>query len=543
MRKEKNWWKNSIIYEVYPKSFQDSNDDGIGDIPGIIARLDYLNYLGIDVIWLCPVYESPQVDNGYDISDYTKIFKPYGTMEDMEKLIHKSKNFGIEIIMDLVVNHTSNEHEWFRESKKNKSNKFRDFYIWREAVNGDVPNDLQSNFGGSAWKYDKTTDEFYLHFYSDKQPDLNWKNLKMRKEIWKIINFWIDKGISGFRMDVIDLIGKEPDKMIKENGPHLHEYLHEMYENTYGKYNLMTVGETWGASIEEGIHYSNPDCRELSMIFQFEHMQLDKISGKSRWDLKTLDLLELKEVFSKWQTGLFDKGWNSLFWNNHDLPRIVSRFGDDSTFRIESAKMLATLLYGMQGTPFIYQGEEIGMTNAHFDHLEDYVDVETQNIYKQRIAQGFSHENIINSFKKKARDNARTPMQWDSTLFSGFSNTDPWMKVNKNYQEINVENSLKDGDSIFYYYKKLIKLRKKNDVFIYGKYELMDKNNPFVYSYKRVYTHDSILVAANFTSKITTLDLVNEKAQEILISNYADSSYDLSNLTLRPYESIIFRIR
>ncbi|WP_419883597.1 glycoside hydrolase family 13 protein [Peribacillus sp. B-H-3] len=541
---QQKWWHQSVIYQVYPRSFYDSTGDGIGDLQGIILKLDYLKNLGIDVIWLSPVYESPNIDNGYDISDYYSVLSEYGTMEDMNKLLAESKNRGIKIIMDLVVNHTSDQHPWFLEAKKSKDNRYRDYYIWRNPVNSQEPNELKSNFGGSAWEYDENTNQYYLHFYSKQQPDLNWENEKMRNDIWDMMNFWIDKGISGFRMDVIDLIGKEPDNLIKENGPKLHDYLQEMYRNTFGSRDLLTVGETWGATTENATLYSDPKRNELNMVFQFEHMQLDKLPGKQRWDLKKLELRELKHVLSKWQYALDQDGWNSLFWNNHDLPRIVSRWGNDREYRVESAKMLATLLHGMKGTPYIYQGEEIGMTNAAFQSIEDYIDIETQNIYKERINAGFSEAEIMKSLYMKARDNARTPMQWSNEEYAGFSTEKPWMKVNPNYTYINVENAISDSNSIYYYYQKLIKMRKFNQTLVHGTYKLLNPMDESVYAYERILEDKKLLIVCNFYEQENEFSYSMEShlKVQILIGNYQDSSLDISNIKLRPYEAIIYEI-
>jgi oligo-1,6-glucosidase/glucan 1,6-alpha-glucosidase len=541
---KQKWWHKSVIYQIYPRSFYDSNGDGIGDIQGIIHKLDYFKKLGIDVIWLSPVYESPNVDNGYDISDYYSVFPEYGTMEDMNKLLLESEKRGIKIIMDLVVNHTSDQHPWFIEAKKSKDNPYRDYYIWRDPVNGEEPNELKSNFSGSAWEFDENTNQYYLHFYSKQQPDLNWENEEMRNSIWNMMNFWIDKGISGFRMDVIDLIGKNPDKQIKENGPKLHDYLQEMYRKTFGKHDLLTVGETWGATTDNAKLYSDPKRKELNMVFQFEHMQLDKIPGKQRWDLKKLELIELKQVLSKWQYALDQDGWNSLFWNNHDLPRIVSRWGNDREYRVECAKMLATLLHGMKGTPYIYQGEEIGMTNAAFDSIDDYIDIETQNIYKARKAAGFTEEEIMKSFYMKARDNARTPMQWSNTINAGFSTGKPWMKLNPNYSFINIESAINDPDSIFYHYQKLINLRKNNNTLVYGTYRLLNADDESIYAYERILENEKLLIVCNFYEQETNFSysITSNSKAEILISNYSDSISDLENITLRPYEATIYKI-
>ena len=541
---ERKWWHSSVVYQIYPRSFNDSNGDGIGDINGIREKLDYLKELGIDVIWLSPVYKSPNDDNGYDISDYCDIMDEFGTMDDMEKLLKEANEKGIKILMDLVVNHTSDEHKWFIEAKKSKDNKFRDYYIWRDPVNGHEPNNLGSCFSGSAWQYDESTDQYYLHLFSKKQPDLNWENEKVRNEVYKMMNFWVDKGIGGFRMDVIDLIGKVPDEMITGNGPKLHDYLQEMNKAALEGHDLLTVGETWGATPEIAKLYSNPKRKELSMVFQFEHIGLDQIEGKEKWDVKPLDLLDLKKVLSKWQTELEGEGWNSLFWNNHDLPRIVSRWGNDREYRVESAKMLATLLHGMKGTPYIYQGEELGMTNVRFEDINEYNDIETLNMYKDRISKGYSHDEIMASIYAKGRDNARTPMQWDSTENAGFTTGKPWLKVNKNYKFINAEDCLQDKDSIFYHYKKLIDIRKHNDTIIYGDYKLLLPEDKNVFAYSRELNGDKIVVVCNFYNKEINLNFKEDfNNVEILLSNYKDSSILMKDLKLRPYEAIMYRVK
>ena len=541
---ERKWWHSSVVYQIYPRSFNDSNGDGIGDINGIREKLDYLKELGIDVIWLSPVYKSPNDDNGYDISDYCDIMDEFGTMDDMEKLLKEANEKGIKILMDLVVNHTSDEHKWFIEAKKSKDNKFRDYYIWRDPVNGHEPNNLGSCFSGSAWQYDESTDQYYLHLFSKKQPDLNWENENVRNEVYKMMNFWIDKGIGGFRMDVIDLIGKVPDEMITGNGPKLHDYLQEMNKAALEGHDLLTVGETWGATPEIAKLYSNPKRKELSMVFQFEHIGLDQIEGKEKWDVKPLDLLDLKKVLSKWQTELEGEGWNSLFWNNHDLPRIVSRWGNDREYRVESAKMLATLLHGMKGTPYIYQGEELGMTNVRFEDINEYNDIETLNMYKDRISKGYSHDEIMASIYAKGRDNARTPMQWDSTENAGFTTGNPWLAVNKNYKFINAEDCLQDKDSIFYHYKKLIEIRKHNDTIIYGNYKLLLPEDKNVFAYSRELNGDKIVVVCNFYNKEINLNFKEDfNNVEILLSNYKDSSIFMKDLKLRPYEAIMYRVK
>ena len=541
---ERKWWHSSVVYQIYPRSFNDSNGDGIGDINGIREKLDYLKELGIDVIWLSPVYKSPNDDNGYDISDYCDIMDEFGTMEDMENLLKEANEKGIKILMDLVVNHTSDEHKWFIEAKKSKDNKYRDYYIWRDPVDGHEPNDLASCFSGSAWQYDESTAQYYLHLFSKKQPDLNWENEKVRNEVYKMMNFWVDKGIGGFRMDVIDLIGKVPDEMITGNGPKLHDYLQEMNKAALEGHDLLTVGETWGATPEIAKLYSNPKRKELSMVFQFEHIGLDQIEGKEKWDVKPLDLLDLKKVLSKWQTELEGEGWNSLFWNNHDLPRIVSRWGNDKEYRVESAKMLATLLHGMKGTPYIYQGEEFGMTNVRFEDINEYNDIETLNMYKDRISKGYSHDEIMASIYAKGRDNARTPMQWDSTENAGFTTGNPWLAVNKNYKFINAEDCLQDKDSIFYHYKKLIDIRKHNDTIIYGDYKLLLPEDKNVFAYSRKLNGDKIVVVCNFYDKEVNLNFKeNFNNVEILLSNYKDSSIFMKDLKLRPYEAIMYRVK
>ena len=541
---ERKWWHSSVVYQIYPRSFNDSNGDGIGDINGIREKLDYLKELGIDVIWLSPVYKSPNDDNGYDISDYCDIMDEFGTMEDMDNLLKEANEKGIKILMDLVVNHTSDEHKWFIEAKKSKDNKYRDYYVWRDPVNGHEPNDLGSCFSGSAWQYDELTGQYYLHLFSKKQPDLNWENENVRNEVYKMMNFWVDKGIGGFRMDVIDLIGKVPDEMITGNGPKLHDYLQEMNKAALEGHDLLTVGETWGATPEIAKLYSNPKRKELSMVFQFEHIGLDQIEGKEKWDVKPLDLLDLKKVLSKWQTELEGEGWNSLFWNNHDLPRIVSRWGNDREYRVESAKMLATLLHGMKGTPYIYQGEELGMTNVRFEDIGKYNDIETLNMYKDRISKGYSHDEIMASIYAKGRDNARTPMQWDSTENAGFTTGKPWLEVNKNYKFINAEDCLQDKDSIFYHYKKLINIRKHNDTIIYGDYKLLLPEDKNIFAYSRELNGDKIVVVCNFYHNEANLNFKEDfNNVEILLSNYKDSSILMKDLKLRPYEAIMYRVK
>ncbi|EOL44673.1 glucan 1,6-alpha-glucosidase [Enterococcus phoeniculicola] len=540
---EKKWWHNSVVYQIYPRSFQDTDGDGIGDLKGIIQHLDYLENLGIDAIWLSPVYQSPNDDNGYDISDYEAIMKEFGSMEDMECLISEGKNRGIKIIMDLVVNHTSDEHAWFVESRKNKENKYRDYYVWRDAVNGEVPNGLRSTFSGTAWEFDETTGQYFLHLFSKRQPDLNWENQKVRQEIYDMMNFWIDKGVGGFRMDVIDLISKVPDKEITGNGPKIHEYLQEMNSATFGGKDLMTVGETWGATPEIAKLYSNPERKELSMIFQFEHVGLDQEhgEGKDKWDLRPLNVPELKQVLSKWQVSLGNDGWNSLFWNNHDLPRIVSRWGNDTIYHEKSAKLFAILLHMMKGTPYIYQGEEIGMTNYPISDISEAEDIETINMYNERLALGFAKETLIESINAKGRDNARTPMQWDNSTNAGFTTGTPWLHVNPNAKEINVKKNLENPDSIFYTYKKLITLRKQHDLIVWGEYELLTDTPNEIFAYKRIFNGETWLVAANISTEPHSL-YIPTSVKETIISNYDISEISSGTFQLRPYEAFVIRI-
>ncbi|MFY8329990.1 glycoside hydrolase family 13 protein [Vagococcus carniphilus] len=539
--KQNKWWQSAVLYQIYPRSFQDTTGNGVGDLRGIINRLDYLEKLGITAIWLSPVYKSPNDDNGYDISDYEDIMDEFGTMDDMDELIEEAKSRNIRIIMDLVVNHTSDEHAWFVEAKKGKDNPYRDFYVWRDPVNGEAPNDLTSTFSGSAWEFDEASGQYYLHLFSKKQPDLNWENETVRQKVNDMMNFWLEKGVGGFRMDVIDLIGKIPDEKITGNGPKLHEYLKEMNEATFGNYDVMTVGETWGATPEIAKMYSDPDRHELSMVFQFEHVGLDQErgEGKHKWDLKPLEMKDLKEVLSKWQTSLGDQGWNSLFWNNHDLPRVVSRWGNDKEYRVESAKAFAILLHMMKGTPYIYQGEEIGMTNYPVSSIDEVEDIESVNMYHERLSLGFTKEEIITSINGKGRDNARTPMQWDKTENAGFTTGTPWLHVNPNHKEINVESALEDKNSIFYTYQKLIQLRKDNPIVVWGEYELQETADK-VFSYVRTYENKTWLVLTNLSNEEQAFK-TDAKIKEVLIENMATPK-DISNLTLKPWQAFAVEI-
>ena len=536
MAEKKKWWKNAVIYQVYPKSFQDSNGDGIGDIKGIISRLDYLRTLGIDAIWLSPVYRSPQDDNGYDISDYQDIDPMFGSLVDMEELIAEAGKRNIKIIMDMVLNHSSDEHRWFVEAKKGKDNPYHDYYVWRDGKEGVPPNDMTSAFGGSAWEWVPQLGQYYLHQFWVKQPDLNWDNPKLRKELYDMILWWMDKGVGGFRFDVIDLIAKEPDRKITSNGTRLHEYIREMTASTLSKGNLLTVGEAWSATPETAKLYSNPDGSEVSMVFQFEHIMLDQEPGKDKWDMIPLSLPALKRCYEKWQNTLFDKGWNSLFLDNHDLPRIVSRWGNDGKYRVESAKMLATMLHGMQGTPYIYQGEELGMTNVQFPDISDYEDIETLNVYKERIAEGYPKEAVMKSIYARSRDNARTPMQWNDGRNAGFTDGTPWFALNPNYTVINAENALEDKNSVFYYYQKLISLRKEYQVFLDGSFTLLLPEDEKIFAYVRKNEDSELLVCVNFTDEELSLpEVCKWHDGELLIHNYDG---ELGS-ELRPYEAFM----
>ncbi len=544
MQEQGKWWKSAVIYQIYPRSFADSNGDGIGDLQGIISKLDYLGNLGIDAIWLSPVCKSPQDDNGYDISDYRDIDPMFGTLEDMEELIREAGKRKIRIIMDLVLNHSSDEHEWFVEAKKGRDNPYHDYYVWRDG-NGDSqdggkrmpPNDMKAAFGGSAWEWVPEVQQYYFHQFSVKQPDLNWENPKLRREIYDLINWWIQKGVGGFRLDVIDQIAKEPDRRITNNGPRLHEFLRELSRETFQKADLVTVGEAWGATTELARLYSNPDNSELSMVFQFEHICLDQIKGKEKWDLAPLPFLKLKEVFGRWQTELYGKGWNSLFWNNHDLPRIVSRWGNDGQYRVESAKMLAILLHGMQGTPYIYQGEELGMTNAAYE-IGEYRDIETVNLYRERLEKGYAKEEVMRSIHAKSRDNARTPMQWNDGENAGFTDGEPWILVNPNYREINAARQVDDGDSVFGCYKELIRLRKKYPVFTEGRFQMLLAEDRNLFAYTREEGETRLLVVCNFYGQTVECPLGETmETMELLLGNYKETE---RMEVLRPYEARMY---
>jgi len=531
-----NWWKKACVYQIYPTSFNDTTGSGTGDLQGIIEKLSYLENLGINVIWLSPVYQSPMADNGYDISDYYSINPMFGSMDDMEQLISEANNHGIKIIMDLVVNHTSDQHPWFKSALSDPNSPYRDYYVWRDNA-GQLPNDLGSIFGGPAWTLEEKSDQYYLHLFAKEQPDLNWDNENMRRDIYKMMNWWLEKGIAGFRMDVIDLVGKVPDDKITENGPKLHEYLKEMNQATYKGHDVLTVGECWGADIDSAQLFSNPDGSELSMVFQFHHIKLRWQDG-NKWTTIPLDLKEFKSVIGSWQNGLHQKGWNSLFLGNHDLPRSVSYWGNDTTYRVESAKMLATLLHGLQGTPFIYQGEEIGMTNVQFPTLEDYRDIETMNYYDINTESGLSHEDALQSIYKIGRDNARTPMQWNNDSNAGFTNSNPWINVNPNYKTINVQDALSHSDSIFYHYKNLVKLRKTYTVLTDGNFEFINENHNQIFAYKRCNTDELLYCINNFSDADTQITL-NIDGMVLCSHNYDALNTEGDIIKLRPYESIM----
>lgn len=549
------WWKKSVVYQVYPRSFKDTNGDGIGDIKGVTEKLDYLKELGIDVIWLSPVFDSPQDDNGYDISDYRKIWSPFGTNEDMYELIEEAHKRDIKIVMDLVANHSSDEHEWFKESKKSKDNPYRDYYFWR-----DKPNNWGSYFSGSSWEYDEVTGQYYLHLFTKKQPDLNWENPNVRQEIWDLMKFWMDKGVDGWRLDVISSIskytdfpdydeslGKYPLGEYHTNGPKLHQYLREMNKEVLSKYDCMTVGEAPGSTPENALLFCGNDREELNMIFTFDHMSLDIVSNShlGKWEVKDLNLIDLKDNFNTWQNGLYKKGWNSLYFENHDQPRIISRWGNDGKYRVECAKMFATILHMMQGTPYIYQGEEIGMVNAKYD-IEEYDDVEIRNAYKDLVIDRklIEKEKFMDAVYRIGRDNARTPMQWNEDENAGFTTGKPWLKINPTYKHINVEEALSNKDSIFYYYKNLINLRHSDDVVSLAEFKLIDRDNESVFAYERKYKEKSILVIANFYEESVKFKLDKKYDLEkysLIISNYKEMEIENNEFSLKPFEAIVLK--
>ncbi|WP_026884763.1 glycoside hydrolase family 13 protein [Clostridium akagii] len=557
---KKTWWKEGVVYQIYPRSFKDSSGDGVGDLKGIIEKLDYLKELGVNIIWLSPIYQSPNDDNGYDISNYRRVMKEFGTEEDFNELLKEMHTRGLKLIMDLVVNHTSDEHEWFAKSRKSKDNPYRDYYIWKDGKGENLPNNWESFFSGSSWEFDEKTKQYYLHLFSKKQPDLNWENVKVRNEVYDMMKFWLDKGIDGYRMDVINFISKVPElpdgeKAEKDlygnsfpftaNGPRVHEYLQEMNRKVLSKYDIMTVGETPGITPEIAQLYVNEDRNELNMLFQFELMDIDSGDG-GKWDVTAWKLTTFKNIMYKWYDALKDKGWNSLFLNNHDQPRLVSRFGNDGEYRTQSAKMLATFIHTWQGTPYIYQGEEIAMTNVKFKNVDDYKDIEIQNMFKEKSQQGVPKDVLLKSIYAKGRDNARTPVQWDNSINAGFSKATPWIKVNSNYSEINVASALEDKNSVFYYYQKLIKLRKEHEVIVYGDIDILLLDHESIFAYTRSYNDEKLLVVLNFYEAEIEFKLEKnleyEKA-ELLISNYQVKDHEFCDFLLRPYEARVYLLK
>jgi oligo-1,6-glucosidase len=540
-RKTAEAWKEAVVYQVYPRSFMDSNGDGIGDLAGIIGKLDYLQQLGVNLLWLSPVYRSPMDDNGYDISSYEDIAEVFGTLQEMERLIAEAKVRDMGILMDLVVNHTSDEHPWFLEALKSTNSPYRDFYIWRKpAADGGPPNDFRSYFGGSGWTFDIASGEYYFHQFSKRQPDLNWDNPQVREEVHAMMNRWLDKGISGFRMDVIDLIGKDVDRQVMVNGKNLHQFIHQMNRATFGHRDCVTVGETWSATPEDALLYSAEQREELSMVFQFEHIKLFWDEHDGKWCNKPFNLLRFKEVIDKWQRALAHQGWNSLFWSNHDLPRAVSRFGDDGRYRVASAKMLATALHCLKGTPYIYQGEEIGMTNVRFASIDDYRDIESLNLYRERTEAGVSDAQMMEGIYANGRDNARTPMQWDNSPHAGFTQGTPWIAANPNYQQVNVAAALACPDSIFFHYQKLVALRKTLPLLVHGDFQQIFADHPQVFGWLRRFNGQTLVVINNFTPEPVTLDVpeaMQGKQGTCLITNSSPRVRLPASLELQPFES------
>lgn len=558
--KKQPWWKQSVVYQIYPRSFRDSNGDGIGDIQGIIEKLDYLEDLGVDVIWLSPVYDSPNDDNGYDIRDYQEIMQEFGTKEDVEQLIQEMHKRNLKLVMDLVVNHTSDEHSWFMESRQSKDNEKRDYYIWKSPKKGEEPTNWESAFSGSAWEWDEQTGEYYLHLFSRKQPDLNWEYPKLREEVYQMMRWWLDKGIDGFRMDVINLISKDqnypegespigkryaPAFPFVADGPRIHEFLQEMNKEVLQDYDIMTVGEMPGVTIEEAQLYTGEERKELNMVFHFDHMGVgDGAEGK--WSPRPWELTELKQIMSAWQYGLESSGWNSLYWNNHDQPRAVSRFGDDGEYREQSAKMLALCLHGMKGTPYIYQGEEIGMTNVSFPSIQSYKDIETLNWFNEKKDKDNKEKDLLKPIHERGRDNARTPMQWNERRHAGFTTGTPWIEANPNYKQINVENALANKDSIFYFYKQLIALRKSEEILIHGDFQEWLKEDEAIYAYTRTWQDTIWLIVCNFTSDQQSRRLpeeLGEGKQQLIITNESGINHRLPEIELQPYEAFIYSIK
>jgi oligo-1,6-glucosidase len=561
---QKQWWKECVVYQIYPRSFSDSNGDGIGDLRGIIHKLDYLKKLGVDVVWLSPVYSSPNDDNGYDISNYQDIMPEFGNLADWQELLEEMHRRGIKLVMDLVVNHTSDEHPWFVEARKSKDNPYRDYYIWRPGVNGHEPNNWRSHFSGSTWQYDPGTGEYYLHIFSKKQPDLNWENPKVRQEVFKMMQWWLEKGVDGFRMDVINMISKVPglpDAPVLLpgryqnsdpyycNGPRLLEFLGEMKQAVLSHYDILTVGETPSVTTQNAIDITNEEHGFLNMLFQFEHMGIDADpkSASARHSITPWKLADLKRIITRWQVDLDGRGWNSNYLNNHDQPRQVSRFGNDGPYRVESAKLLGTFLHMLQGTPYIYQGEEFGMTNVAFPSIKDYNDIQTVNMYHELVdEQGYDPAAMMAVIHAKSRDNARTPVQWDASAQAGFTTGTPWLKVNPNYPTINAAQALADPDSIFYYYQKLIQLRKTVPAVVYGSYALILAEHPQIYAFTRTLADERLLVILNFSAETPIFALpedIRYSGKDLLIANYpVDPAEDIRQFTLRPYEARVYRL-
>ncbi|SFD88603.1 trehalose-6-phosphate hydrolase [Lentibacillus persicus] len=547
------WWKRASVYQIYPKSFQDTTGSGTGDLQGIIKRLDYLQHLGVDVLWLTPIYQSPQRDNGYDISDYYAINPSYGTMGDFEQLLEETHKRGMKLIMDLVINHTSTDHEWFKQASSSSENAYRDFYIWKDPVEGGKPNNWQSKFGGPAWEYDEKSGQYYLHLFDVTQADLNWENDDLRQKLYDMITFWAEKGIDGFRLDVINLISKDQrfpndatgdGRKFYTDGPKIHTYLHEMNQKALAPYDLMTVGEMSSTTLESCVLYTKPERQELNMTFQFHHLKVDYPNGE-KWTEAPFDFIQLKKILSDWQVGMHEGGgWNALFWCNHDQPRAVSRFGDDEIYRVESAKMLATVIHMMQGTPYIYQGEEIGMTNPNFTSLDQYRDVESLNAYTNLEENGVPHETIMAILRQKSRDNSRTPMQWSDQANAGFTDGVPWIEPAANYPQINVDEAVNDPGSIYYHYRALIRLRKEYDIITYGDYALLLEEHPRVFAYTRNWNGEKLIVVNNFYAEETAVKLPVDTTGDVtlLLSNYPDSAKSPDQLHLRPYESVVYHV-
>lgn len=549
------WWKRAIVYQIYPKSFKDTTGNGEGDLKGVIEKLDYLEYLGVDVIWLNPIYASPQKDNGYDIRDYYSIDTRFGSMEDFDTLLKEAHQRRIRVIMDIVVNHTSTEHEWFKRAKVSRDSAYRDFYIWRDPVEGHEPNNWKSKFGGSAWQYDERTGQYYLHLFDVSQADLNWENHRLRQHIYDMMRFWLEKGVDGFRFDVINLISKHQDfpndvqgdgRQYYTDGPLIHKRIHDIHQEVFAGKDVLTVGEMSSTSIRRCVDYTKPEREELNMTFSFHHLKVDYLDGQ-KWMKATFDFLELKRILSEWQVGMYrGGGWNALFWCNHDQPRVVSRFGDDNIYRKKSAKMLATTMHMMQGTPYIYQGEEIGMTNPGFDQISDYRDVESLNMYHILKEQHWSHSDIMAVLRERSRDNARTPLQWDASANAGFTTGEPWIKIPQNFMEINVAHALQDPDSIFYHYKRLIEIRKRYDIITYGDYECLNLEDPQLFTYLRRWQNEKLFVISNFYSGHATYTFSDDNlpngSSRILLSNYEDSKIEAQHINLRPYESLVIHV-